>query len=292
LTLPKSPERGNVRLKMLTIQGTPLATTVGLIIGTGMSSHLPASNVALIVEGLCKTYDKTIAVRSLSFSLVAGSTTGLLGGNGAGKTTTIGMIMGLIEPTSGSIRVFGHDMAYERHHVLGRMNFESPYVDMPHRLTVRQNLRVFARLYGVTAIEEKIARIAENLALVEFLDRSSGSLSAGQKTRVALAKALINDPELLLLDEPTASLDPDTADWVRTYLEAHRRDRNCMILFASHNMAEVERLCDRVIMLKQGSLVDDASPTKLLARYGRSNLEDVFLDVARGRVNGKNRIDS
>jgi len=257
-----------------------------------MSSLLPASNVALIVEGLCKTYGKTIAVRPLSFSLVAGSTTGLLGGNGAGKTTTIGMIMGLIEPTSGSIGVFGHDMAHDRHRVLGRMNFESPYVDMPHRLTVRQNLRVFARLYGVTGIEGNIARLAGNLALVEFLDRPSGSLSAGQKTRVALAKALINDPELLLLDEPTASLDPDTADWVRAYLEAHRRDRNCTILLASHNMAEVERLCDRVIMLKQGSLVDDASPAELLARYGRSNLEDVFLDVARGRVNGKSRVGS
>ena len=270
----------------------PVATTAGTIVETGMSSLVPASNVALIVEGLCKTYDKTIAVKQLSFSLVVGSTTGLLGGNGAGKTTTIGMIMGLIEPTSGSIRVFGHDMAHDRHRVLGRMNFESPYVDMPHRLTVRQNLRVFARLYGTSEVERKIARLAEDLALVEFLDRPSGSLSAGQKTRVALAKALINDPELLLLDEPTASLDPDTADWVRAYLEAHRRDLNCTILLASHNMAEVERLCDRVIMLKQGSLVDNASPAELLARYGRSNLEDVFLDVARGRVKGKNRVDS
>jgi ABC-2 type transport system ATP-binding protein len=257
-----------------------------------MPSLLPASNVALTVDGLCKTYGKTVAVGPLTFSLTVGSTTGLLGGNGAGKTTTIGMIMGLIEPTRGSIRVFGHDMAHERHHVLGRMNFESPYVDMPHRLTVRQNLRVFARLYGVTDIEEKIARLAEDLALIEFLDRASGSLSAGQKTRVALAKALINDPELLLLDEPTASLDPDTADWVRAYLEARRRDRNCTILLASHNMAEVERLCDRVIMLKRGSLIDDASPAELLMRYGRSNLEDVFLDVARGRVNGKSRVDS
>jgi ABC-2 type transport system ATP-binding protein len=255
-----------------------------------MSRLLPASTVPLTVEGLCKTYGKTVVVAPLSFSLAAGSTTELLGGNGAGKTTTIGMIMGLIEPTSGSIRVFGHEMAHERHHVLGRMNFESPYVDMPHRL--RQNLRVFARLYGVPDIEGKIARLAEDLALVEFLDRASESLSAGQKTRVALAKALINDPELLLLDEPTASLDPDTADWVRAYLEAHRRDCNCTILLASHNMAEVERLCDRVIMLKRGSLIDDASPAELLARYGRSNLEDVFLDVARGRVNGKSRVDS
>ena len=248
-----------------------------------MPSLLSASNAALSVKDLCKTYGKTFAVGPLSFSLAVGSTTGLLGGNGAGKTTTIGMVMGLIEPTSGSICVFGHDMAHEHHHVLARMNFESPYVDMPHRLTVRQNLRVFARLYGITDMEGKIARLAEDLALFEFLDRPDGSLSAGQKTRVALAKALINDPELLLLDEPTASLDPDTADWVRTYLEAHRRGRNCTILLASHNMAEVERLCDRVIMLKRGSLIDDASPVELLARYGRSNLEDVFLDVARGR---------
>ncbi|TPV99075.1 MAG: ABC transporter ATP-binding protein NatA [Beijerinckiaceae bacterium] len=257
-----------------------------------MSSPLPASNVALTVKDICKSYGETVAAGPLSFSLTVDSTTGLLGSNGAGKTTTIGMIMGLIEPTSGSIRVFGRDMAHERHHVLGRMNFESPYVDMPHRLTVRQNLRVFARFYGITDIEGKIARLAEDLALAEFLDRASGSLSAGQKTRVALAKALINDPELLLLDEPTASLDPDTADWVRAYLESHRRDRNCTILLASHNMPEVERLCDRVIMLKRGSLVDDASPMELLARYGRSNLEDVFLDVARGRMNGKSRVES
>ena len=239
--------------------------------------------IVLSVTELCKSYGKAFTVGPLSFSLRAGSTTGLLGGNGAGKTTTIGMIMGLIEPMRGSIHVFGHDMARERHRVLGRMNFESPYVDMPHRLTVRQNLRVFARLYGAPDIEFRIARLAQDLALADFLDRPSGSLSAGQKTRVALAKALINDPELLLLDEPTASLDPDTADWVRSYLEAHRRDRNCAILLASHNMAEVERLCDRVIMLKQGRLVDDAPPAQLLERYGRDNLEEVFLDVARGR---------
>ncbi|HTV32724.1 MAG TPA: ABC transporter ATP-binding protein [Methylocella sp.] len=238
----------------------------------------------LTIEGLTKFYGQTLAVGPLSFSLSAGSTTGLLGGNGAGKTTTIGMIMGLIEPTQGRIRVFGHDMARERLDVLGRMNFESPYVDMPHRLTVRQNLRVFARLYGVEDINGKIARLASDLALKDFLDRRNGSLSAGQKTRVALAKALINDPELLLLDEPTASLDPDTADWVRGYLEAHRRDRGCTILLASHNMSEVERLCDRVIMLRAGRLIDDASPGALLARYRRDRLEDVFLDVARGRT--------
>jgi ABC-2 type transport system ATP-binding protein len=238
---------------------------------------------ALVVENLGKSYGATYAVGPLDFALAPGAVVGLLGGNGAGKTTTIGMIMGLIEPSSGSIRVFGCDMARERHNALGRMNFESPYVDMPHRLTVKQNLRIFAMLYGVRDVEAKIATLAHGFALTEFLDRPSGKLSAGQKTRVALAKALINDPELLLLDEPTASLDPDTADWVRGRLEAHRRDHNCTILLASHNMREVERLCDRVLMLKQGALVDDASPAELLARYGRDNLEDVFLDVARGR---------
>jgi ABC-2 type transport system ATP-binding protein len=238
---------------------------------------------ALAVEGLSKSYGGAFTVGPLTFSLETGSVTGLLGGNGAGKTTTIGMIMGLIEPTQGSIEIFGRNFARDRYQALGRMNFESPYVDMPHRLTVRQNLRVFGKLYGVPDVERKIERLAEDLALAEFLDRPSGRLSAGQKTRVALAKALINDPELLLLDEPTASLDPDTADWVRSHIEDHRRDRNCTILLASHNMAEVERLCDRVMMLKEGRLVDDASPGELLSRYGRTNLEEVFLDVARGR---------
>lgn len=241
------------------------------------------ADIALAVENLSKSYGETFAVGPLSFSLATGSVTGLLGGNGAGKTTTIGMIMGLIEPTTGRINVFGRDIARERHLVLGRMNFESPYVDMPHRLTVRQNLRVFGMLYGVGEVESKIERLAEELALTEFLDRQSGRLSAGQKTRVALAKALINDPELLLLDEPTASLDPDTADWVRAHIEDHRRDRNCAILLASHNMAEVERLCDRVMMLKEGRIVDDAAPAEMLTRYGRASLEEVFLDVARGR---------
>jgi ABC-2 type transport system ATP-binding protein len=239
---------------------------------------------SLAVRALTKSYDQTVVVGPIDFAIEAGSVTGLLGGNGAGKTTTIGMIMGLIEPTGGSIHVFGHDMARERYAALGRMNFESPYVDMPHRLTVRQNLTVFGRLYGVPDVGAKIARLAEDFALHDFLDRASGRLSAGQKTRVAIAKALINDPELLLLDEPTASLDPDTADWVRARLEDHRRKKNCAILLASHNMSEVERLCDRVLMLKSGALVDDGSPAELLARYGRATLEDVFLDVARGRA--------
>jgi ABC-2 type transport system ATP-binding protein len=174
-------------------------------------------------------------------------------------------------------------MIRDRHRVLARMNFESPYVDMPHRLTVRQNLRVFAALYGVADIKARIAELAHALALKDFLDRRSGELSAGQKTRVALAKALLNQPEVLLLDEPTASLDPDTADWVRTHLEEYRRKNGATILLASHNMAEVERLCDRVIMLKQGSIVGDGTPAEFLARFERRNLEEVFLDLARGR---------
>jgi ABC-2 type transport system ATP-binding protein len=239
---------------------------------------------ALSVSGLSKSYNGRRIVGPLDFALPAGSVTGLLGGNGAGKTTTIGMIMGLIEPTEGTIHVFGHDMAQARYEALGRMNFESPYVDLPHRLTVRQNLRIFGLLYDVADLEAKIDALADDLALRDFLDRPTGRLSAGQKTRAAIAKALLNDPQLLLLDEPTASLDPDTADWVRTRLETHRHTHNCAILLASHNMAEVERLCDRVLMLKNGVIVDDAAPTALIARYGRATLEEVFLDIARGHA--------
>jgi len=241
---------------------------------------------AIQARQLAKRFGATTAVDAISFEIATGSVTGLLGGNGAGKTTTIGMILGLIAPTSGAVSVFGVDMARDRYRVLGRMNFESPYVDMPHRLTVRQNLLVFAMLYGVPAREEKIRRLAEDFALNDFLDRPTGRLSAGQKTRVAVAKALLNEPALLLLDEPTASLDPDTADWVRSRIEDHRRAHNCTILLASHNMIEVERLCDRVLMLREGTVVDDASPAALLARYGRATLEEVFLDVARGRASG------
>ena len=251
-----------------------------------MTSVSDSSPPALSVCGLSKSYDGRRIVGPLDFSLPPGSVTGLLGGNGAGKTTTIGMIMGLIEPTEGTIRVFGHDMALARYEALARMNFESPYVDLPHRLTVRQNLRVFGLLYDVADLEAKIDTPADDLALRDFLDRPTGRLSAGQKTRASIAKALLNDPHLLLLDEPTASLDPDTADWVRTRLERHRRTHNCAILLASHNMAEVERLCDRVLMLKQGVIVDDAAPAALVARYGRATLEEVFLDIARGAGGG------
>ena len=215
---------------------------------------------AIELQGLTKAYGYKRAVDNLTFAIARGSVTGLLGGNGAGKSTTIGMIMGLILPTSGRVRVLGTDMARDRYAVLHRMNFESPYIEMPHRLTVRQNLAVFADLYNVADPVRVITRLAEDLALGEFIDRPAGKLSAGQKTRVALAKALVNDPDVLLLDEPTASLDPDTADWVRSHLEGYVARTNATILLASHNMSEVERLCDRIVMLRQGTVVDDGSP--------------------------------
>src|SRR5579872_457203 len=239
---------------------------------------------AIDVAHLSKTYNTTGAVDDISFAIARGSITGLLGGNGAGKTTTIAMIMGLVLPTSGRIEVLGHPMPDESAEVLGRMNFESPYVDMPSRLTVRQNLTIFGRLYSVANLRARIEKLAADLDLVEFLDRPSGKLSAGQKTRVALAKALINEPELLLLDEPTASLDPDTADWVRQHLETYRKQNAATILLASHNMLEVERLCDRVIIMKRGRIEDNDSPEQIMARYNRATMEEVFLDVARGRV--------
>jgi len=238
---------------------------------------------AIAVTDLVKTYKAVRAVDGISFTAPRGAILGLLGGNGAGKTTTIAIIMGLILPTAGTARVLGADMARDRHKVLHRINFESPYVEMPKRLTVRQNLRVFGALYNVADIRSRIAEVAAELDLTEFLDRPAGELSAGQKTRVALAKALINTPDVLLLDEPTASLDPDTADWVRSRLERYRRERRATILLASHNMPEVERLCDDVIMMKTGKIVDRGAPGELIARYGRDNMEEVFLDVARDR---------
>lgn len=248
--------------------------------------RMRADAPVIVVSNLVKSYRGVLAVDGISFAVPKGSITGLLGGNGAGKTTTIGIIMGLLLPSAGSARVLGADMVRERHRVLHRMNFESPYVEMPKRLTVRQNLRVFGTLYGVRDLGERIETLARDLHLQDFLDRQSGQLSAGQKTRVALAKALINTPELLLLDEPTASLDPDTADWVRTRLERYREERRATILLASHNMPEVERLCDDVIMLKSGRIVDRGAPAELVSRYGRATMEDVFLDVARGRGRG------
>jgi ABC-2 type transport system ATP-binding protein len=240
---------------------------------------------ALLVQSLTKHYraEGPPAVRDLDFAMPRGATWGLLGGNGAGKTTTIAMLLGLLVPTAGRIVALGHDMATDRFAALARMNFSSPYVALPSRLSVAENLRVYAHLYGVRHAEKRIVELAAQLQLTDLLDRPAGELSAGQKTRVALAKALINRPELLLLDEPTASLDPDTGDWVRTWLERYRAETGCAILLASHNMSEVERLCDHVLMLKQGSVVDQGSPADLLARYRRDDLEEVFLDIARDR---------
>ena len=236
----------------------------------------------IAVERLVKIYKTVPAVDGISFTLAPGTITALLGGNGAGKTTTIASIMGLITPTFGRVSVLGAQMPQQRYRVLQRMNFESPYVEVPMRLTVRQNLTVFGKLYDVDDLRERITELGHELDLVELLDRPTGNLSAGQKTRVSLAKALINSPDVLLLDEPTASLDPDTADWVRGRLERYCRDRHATLLLASHNMTEVERLCERVIMLKRGRIEDDDTPANLLRRYGRSTLEEVFLDVARG----------
>jgi ABC-2 type transport system ATP-binding protein len=235
----------------------------------------------IAIERLVKIYKTIPAVDGISFTLTPGSITGLLGGNGAGKTTTIATIMGLTTPTSGRVVVLGAEMPKQRYRVLHRMNFESPYVEVPMRLTVRQNLTVFGKLYGVENLRERIAELARQLDLTDLLDRPTGRLSAGQKTRVSLAKALINNPDVLLLDEPTASLDPDTADWVRSHLENYCRKRRATVLLASHNMAEVERLCERVIIMKRGRIEDDDTPARLLTRYGRRTLEEVFLDVAR-----------
>jgi len=242
-----------------------------------------SASPAIEVDRLVKIYKKVRAVDGVSFAIAPGSITGLLGGNGAGKTTTIAMIMGLITPTSGSVRVLGARMPAQRYNVLQRMNFESPYVEMPMRLSIRQNLKVFGMLYGVPDLAARIEQLGEILDLTDLLDRPTGKLSAGQKTRVSLAKSLINSPELLLLDEPTASLDPDTADWVRARLERYCRDRRATVLLASHNMTEVERMCERVIIMRQGRIEDDDTPSRLLARYGRRTLEEVFLDVARRR---------
>jgi ABC-2 type transport system ATP-binding protein len=243
-------------------------------------------DVAIRTDTLTKRFGKVLAVDGVSFEVAAGVVTALLGGNGAGKTTTIAMLLGLLLPSSGAVSVLGVDMLRHRYRVLPRMNFSSPYVDMPRRLTVEENLRVYATLYAVPNIAQRLREMAADLDIAAFMQRQVGSLSAGQRTRVALAKALINRPELLLLDEPTASLDPDTADWVRGYLDQYCRESGATILLASHNMTEVERLCADVIVLRAGKVVARGAPAALLERYGRATLEDVFLDIARGTAAG------
>jgi ABC-2 type transport system ATP-binding protein len=236
---------------------------------------------AIEVRDLVKRFDAVEAVRGITFAVARGSTCALLGGNGAGKTTTLSMLLGVLLPSSGTIAVLGEDIARHRYRVLGRMNFTSPYVDLPKKLTVAENLRMFARLYGVPDMKRRIRTLAAELDLAELLDRDYGALSAGMRTRVAVAKALLNSPELLLLDEPTASLDPDVGDRVRTQLMDYQRRTGATLLIASHNMPEVERMCDTVLMMRAGRIVDTGSPAALIARYGRSTMEEVFLDVAR-----------
>ena len=237
---------------------------------------------AIRVRDLTKTFDAVRAVDGVDFAVPHGSVTGLLGGNGAGKTTILSILLGLLLPTSGEVRVLGVDMRKRPADALHFMNFSSPYVELPRRLTVRENLAVYARLYGVVDVSGRIARLVEEFDLSKFIDRNCGTLSAGQKTRVAIAKALLNEPRLLLLDEPTASLDPDTGDRVRGYLERYRARSGATILLASHNMAEVERLCDNVLMMRAGIIRARGSPADLIARHGRANMEEVFLHIARG----------
>lgn len=242
---------------------------------------LPDDQAMISTRALVKDYDDERAVDHLSFDVGAGSATALLGGNGAGKTTTMAMLLGLLTPSAGKAMILGADMAVDRYAVAARMNFSSPYVELPYRLTVAQNLQVFGSLYGVRNLKDRIKELANDLDLTKLLDRPSGQLSAGQKTRLTLAKALINRPEVLLLDEPTASLDPDTGDYVRQYLRRYLAETGATMLLASHNMTEVERLCDQVLMMRNGRIHDADSPAGLIERYGRQNLEEVFLDIAR-----------
>lgn len=246
---------------------------------------MDASSPVIQVTDLYKSFNGVHAVDGIGFTVREGQTVALLGGNGAGKTTTISMLLGLLSPTEGEVRILGASMPKERHKVLGCMNFSSPYVDLPRRLKVWENLTVYAHLYGIRDVKGRIAELSEDLELTDFINRPFGDLSAGQQTRVALAKSLLNAPKLLLMDEPTASLDPDTGDWVRSYLECYRERTGATILLASHNMGEVERLADNVLMMRAGKIVDEGSPSDLITRHGRDNLEQVFLDIARGKDN-------
>ena len=236
----------------------------------------------LEVKNLVKKFKSTIAVNNISLEIEKNNTLGLLGPNGCGKTTSIGMMLGLITPTSGEIFIDSVKLNSEnRITLLSLMNFASPYVELPKKLTVRQNLEVYARLYGVSNKVERIEELVEDLNLSKFLDKNTGELSSGQKNRVSLAKSLINKPKLLFLDEPTASLDPDVGDFVREYLEKYKNKNELTMLLASHNMKEVERLCSKIIMMKQGKIVDEGTCEELINKHGRKNLEDTFLKIAR-----------
>ena len=235
------------------------------------------------VINLSKNYKSKEAVISINFKINENEIVGLLGPNGCGKTTTIGMILGLLKPTSGKILINGIDIEKNKISLLHKMNFISPYIELPKKLKVKQNLIVFGKLYNIKNLNEHIDYLAEKLRLTEFLNKVTGELSSGQKNRVSLAKALINDPSVLLLDEPTASLDPETGDFVRTFLEDYKKENKISVLLASHNMSEVKRLCNFVLMMKNGSIVDSGTPDHLIMKHGRENLEEVFLELVRNK---------
>ena len=235
----------------------------------------------LEVIGLSKTYNTKEAVKDVSFKVNQNEIIGILGPNGCGKTTTIGMILGLLKPSKGKVLINGVEIENQRVDLLNQLNFISPYIELPKKLTVRQNLEVYGRLYDVNKHKEKIEYLCEKLRLYEFIDKLTGELSSGQKNRVSLAKSIINNPKVLLLDEPTASLDPETGDFVRSFLEEYQQENKTSILLASHNMAEVERLCSSVLMMNKGSIIDEGSPEELIKKHGRKNMEEVFLKLTR-----------
>ena len=239
------------------------------------------SSLAIEINNLSKQYRNTLAVKNINFKINKGTIIGLLGPNGCGKSTTIGMMLGLIKPTSGTVVINGQNIENNRTSLLEKMNFISPYIELPKRLTVEENLQVYGRLYGVKKLKEKINNLMEKLNLTEFRSRKTGELSSGQKNRVSLAKALINDPEILLLDEPTASLDPDVGDTIRSFIEDFASNKGTTILLASHNMNEVERLCHEVMMMKDGKIIDKGTSNDLINKHGRKNLEEVFLKIVR-----------
>ncbi len=236
------------------------------------------------VKNLSKKFKENLAVKNISFIIEKNKTIGLLGPNGCGKTTTIGMMLGLILPTEGEVLINGENInKINMSELLGKINFASPYIELPKKLTVKQNLEVYARLYGVEKIENRIDEVSTDLNLNDFLNKKNGELSSGQKNRVSLAKSLINKPKILFLDEPTASLDPDVGDYVRNYLEEYKSKNEITILLASHNMREVERLCNSVIMMKKGEVVDNGTCEQIIKKHGRTNLEDVFLKIVRSK---------
>ena len=236
------------------------------------------------IKNLKKKFNDSFAVNGINFEIDKDRTLGLLGPNGCGKTTSIGMILGLIKPTSGEIIIDNKNLdTFKRDEILARINFASPYIELPKKLTVRQNLEVYSRLYGIKNRKERIDEISEYLNISDFFERKTGELSSGQKNRVSLAKSLINKPEILLLDEPTASLDPDIGDFVRSYIQNYRSKNKVTILLASHNMAEVERLCDSIIMMKNGKIIDRGTCKQIIDKHGRSNLEETFLKLARSK---------